>query len=247
MTTASDIILKAQRTAGVVGVGQAAAAEDNSDALNTLNWMMYQWQRKRWMVFHLVDLAFLSTGVQTYSVGPTGNFVISQRPERLEKAYFRQIQAAQPNNVDYPLEILESMEDYSTIQLKTLKTFPGWVFYDPGSPSGLTSNGTLYPWPIPTAALYEIHIIVKDVLQTFPTLATAINLPPEYLAALHYNLALRLRTEYQIPPPMPDYLPSLARDSREVLKGANMAIPRLTIPSELLRPGVYNPYSDQVR
>lgn len=240
MTTPNDIINLALKISGVLGVGQTAQAEDSNDSLTMLNFMMAQWNRKRWLVYHLVDVAFTSTGAQSYTVGPGGNFNVAVRPDRLEAAFFRQIVPSQPNAIDYPLEIIEARETYNNIALKTLVSFPSYIFYDAAYPIGL-----VYPWPIPQATLYAVHLTLKEVLAQFTSLSQDIVLPDEYHAALMYNLAVRLRPAYQLPPD--PSLVALAKDALNVIRNANTQIPRLTMPTDLIRPGIYNPYSDQIR
>lgn len=240
MTTPNEIIHQSLKKSGVLGVGQRALAEDINDAFLDLNDMVAQWQRKRWLVWHLTDNALISTGAQSYTVGPGGQFPFTVRPDRLEAAFFRQLIQSTPNQVDYPLDILEARESYNEIALKQLSSFPMYIFYDPAYPIG-----RVYPWPIPQASIYEIHITVKELLSSFVTLTQAIILPPEYMAALKFNLARRLRSSYRLP--MDPELNALARDALNVLRMANAQVPRLRMPEDILRPGVYNPYSDQIR
>jgi hypothetical protein len=239
MTTPNDIINQALKTSGVLGIGQTAAFEDTNDAFFLLNLMISQWNRKRWLVYHLIDVAFTSTGAVSYTVGPGQNFNCP-RPDRIESAFFRQQIQSIPNQIDYPLEILESREDYNRIALKQLTSFPNYVWYDSAFPIGF-----LYPWPVPQANIYEVHISVKETLPQFTSLAQQINLPPEYFACILYNLAARLRPAYQLPPD-PTII-GLAKDALSVVRGANTQIGRLTLPIEILRPGIYNVYSDQIR
>lgn len=238
-TTPLDIINLALKNAGVLGVGQSAQAEDTNDAFTLMNFMLAQWSRKRWLVYHLIDVAFTSTGAQSYTVGPGQQFNCT-RPDRIEAAFFRQVIPSQPNLIDYPLEIIESRETYNNIALKTLTSFPNYVFYDSAWPIGF-----LYPWPLPQADLYQVHISVKETLTQFTSLGQQINLPPEYYAALLYNLGERLIPMYKLPPD--PILTGLAKDALAVIRASNVQIPRLTLPAELVRPGIYNVYNDQIR
>lgn len=239
MTTALDIINLAFKDAGVLGVGQSLLAEDVNDGLSRLNMMLAQWRVKRWLVWHLVDKSVVSTGAQTYSVGPGGDINVAVRPDRLESAYFRQLTNGSMS-VDYPLQVLQSREDYSRIALKQLSSFAQCIFYDTGYPLG-----TIYPWPIPQPNLYEVHIIIKDVLPEFADLTTSYDFPQEYLAAIHYNLVIRTRAAYRLPPDQ--QFADLAKDAMETIRAANTQIPVLVMPENLIRPGVYNIYSDQTR
>lgn len=268
-TTVGDICTAALKECGAIGVGQTPLAEDINDAWARLQWMIQQWERKRYLVYHLVTLSVVSTGAQTYTVGPGGNIdtqaavddpfspafgpqfgagdpppFVSARPAKLESAYLRQIgNLSSPNQVDFPLELLQSMEDYNRIRLKELKSFPGFAFLDPAWPLA-----TLYPWPVPQASIYQIFITILEQLPiAFAKLTTPFALPYEYYAAMLYNLAMRLRPKYGIRPGrfVMDDLPGLARDSLNVLRQANAQIARLVMPKDLQRAGIYNIFGDR--
>lgn len=239
--SAYDIIILAMKDAGILGIGQTPMAEDMNDALLRLNMMIAQWRVKRWLVWHLVDKSIVSTGAQSYSVGPGGDIDVAVRPDKLESAFFRMLPGSNgTQSVDYPLQILFSREDYSRITLKTLVSFSQCIFYDSAWPMGY-----IYPWPIPQASLYEVHIILKNVLSEFADLATLYSFPPEYFAAIHYNLVVRLRAAYRMPEDVG--YSGLAADALQTIRSANAQIPSLVMPDNLVRPGVYNIYSDQIR
>lgn len=238
MTTPSDILTLALKDAGIVGVGQTPLSEDINDAFTRCNWMLSLWQRKRWLIWHLVDVAKISTGQQSYTVTTGGDFNVP-RPDRLESGFFRLLNTVPPNQVDYPMRIIEAREDYNRISLKQLGTFPDHVFYDAAYPTGV-----LYPWPVPQASLYEIHITLKEQLSQFTSLTQIINLPPEYMAAIHHNMVVRLISAYKLKPDPAQV--ALAVEALSVIRGANTQIPMLQMPSELQQRGKsYNILSDQ--
>jgi hypothetical protein len=237
MTTPNDVIASALKKSGVLGVGQTASAEDTSDAFTDLKQMLATWQRKRWVVYSLVTASKASTGAVSYTVGPSGDFNIA-RPDRLESAFFRQTVQSQPNQIDYPLEIIEAREDYNLIAIKQLQTWPNFIFYDSAYPIG-----SVFPWPVPQSGLYEIFISVKTQLGALTSLTQTINLPPEYMAALVWNLAARLRPSYQLPPD--PSVTAFAVDALNVIRNANAQVPRLHVPVELTRGGIYNVLTDR--
>ena len=243
MTTTLDLINLALLDAGVIGVGQTANAEDLNNAYTRLQFLIKQWDRKRYLVFQMQETGLTSTGAQSYSIGPGGQFNLPVRPDRLDNGcYFRQLVQSSPNQVDYPLELIESWEDYSRICLKQLSTFPAYVFYDPGFPLG-----TVYFWPVPQAGIYEMFLLSKISLSNLITSQTLVLdsiLPNEYFQALYLTLAEILRTAYRLP--VDPILSQRAKEAREVLRGANTALARLRMPDSMVRPGVYNPYSDQI-
>lgn len=260
-TTAGDIASAALRECGAWGVGQTPLASDIEDAQARLQWMLQEWERKRWFVWHLVDYSVVSTGAESYTIGPGGDIntnslwdpmagsfvppvagVVTARPNRIESSFLRQLTLSQPNQIDYPMTLIYSREDYNKIALKQLQSFPGYVFFDSSWPVG-----RLFPWPVPQPNIYELHVSIKEQLPAvFATLATPFSIPFEYYNAMMTNLAIRLRPKYGIVPQQGDHLAGMARNSLNTLKLSNYQISRLQIPGDLVRPQLYNIFSDRM-
>lgn len=261
-TTMGDLCTAALEECGAFGMGQTPTKLDITGAWTRCQWMLQQWARKRWMVYHLLDYSIVSTGALSYSVGPGGDIntvfdagqfnqqfntqfggggpprELTVRPARVESAFVRQIQNVSPNQVDYSMKILQSREDYNRISLKRLQSFPQVVWYDPDWPLG-----HLFVWPIPQPGIYEVHIAAMCQLPAqFMTVASEVTLPYEYYAAMYLNLATRLWAKYGIPP-RPDTA-NLAKEALSLIKGNNTAIASLVMPTELGRGGRYNIFSD---
>lgn len=234
--TPLDIITLALKTANVVGVGQTPSAEDTNDSFNLLNMLMAQLQRRRYFIYNLQTTSFPANGAQSYTVGPGGNFNIP-RPAKIESAYFR-LNSTAPTPVDYPLEVLRAQEDYSRISLKNLNAFPRYAFYDMAYPVG-----NLFVWPLPNSQ-YTIFINTMLQLQQFSTVNDVINLPPEYFAALMWNLVVELYDFYGLPQ-NPTVI-KRAEMALTIIEDANAAIPQLIIPLEArsASTGWYNVYGD---
>lgn len=237
--TVTKLINLSLKDAGIIGVGQTPNAEDSNDALTRLNWMISQWARKRWLIWALETLSKTSTGAESYTVGPSEDYNLSVRPNSIESAFLRQINVNQ--NVDYPLELIEAREVYNEISLKSLQTFPTYLFYDSAWPVG-----RIFPWPIPQPDIYQIHITVKVILSEFTALNQVIDLPPEYFQALHTNLTIILRDAFDLPPK--PVLIARAKESLNVIKNSNAQIARLNMPPGMVKHNSrYNIYSDTYR
>jgi hypothetical protein len=168
MATARDFITLAMKEAGVLGVGQTLLAEDINDGFTLLNRMLAQWQKKRWLVPSLYEIAAVGNSQKSNLIGP-GQYYNAQRPDKIQTAYFKQVGGAFSSafsssfsismggsEVSYPLIPIWSWEDYALIQLKELNSWPQYFFYD-----GAYPYGNVYIWPIPTSS-YEVHLVCKS-------------------------------------------------------------------------------------
>lgn len=244
MSTWIDLISLIFRDSGVLGVGQALQAQDTSDAVRRINMMLSQWKRRRWLVYHLVDYSLLMDGSLFYTIGAGGDLNVA-RPNSIESAFMRQAVQSVPNQIDYPLRLIQSYEDYSRIALKNMQAGPSWyLFYDSGYPLG-----KLYPWPLAGGSAggsgpFEMHIQVKDELTAITTanLGQEIALPPEYEQAVYSVQMQMVRSAYRLPPDAT--INGLARASLETLRTSNLQIPTLNMPVGIRGGGGYNIFSD---
>lgn len=251
--SARDICNEALTVSGIVGDGQTASGKMINDTFGRLNRMLAQWQMQRWLIWHLVENKVLGNGKggdqNPFLLGPAGDVLTPAgaalpafpRPDRIEFAFLRQTIPTQPNSIDYPLEPMFSYEDWSNIALKTLGSFPSYFFYDAAVPLG-----KLYVWPVMSpAGLYETHFLTKEVLSGFASLSTAVLLPGQYEPAMSWNLARITRIAFRRPPD-----PELNKEAKKalnVVRMPNTQVPRLVMPPDLVRPGIYNVFSDQIR
>lgn len=223
--TTGDIITSALKTAGVVGVGQTPLAEDANDALDLLTEIAGTWNRERFMAWRNVEVIIPSTGAQSYA--------LPDRPPRLDSAYARLMtgqQFAGVNNagpVDFPLAIIDSQSDYNTISLKQLGTFPAAVWYSPDYPTG-----SVFPWPIPPAGQFELHAFYRYALPVYTTLTDPLGLPPEYVMALRYELAVRIQINYGLPANRA-HVASLM-GTKATIKATNAHVRNLAMPGALV-------------
>jgi hypothetical protein len=241
MTTGADVVIQGLKKSGVTGQGRTPSADDSQDALSDLNDMLAEWNTQRWMIWHLLDLGVVSNGRQTpYTIGPTGDFNVARRPDRLESAFLRQL-VSTGLDVDTFIEIIPSWEEYAQISLKKLQSFSLYGFLDSTWPLG---NLYIYPWP--QAARYEFHVQLKDVLPIIDLVTDLSTIPDQYVSAMKFNLARRLRQAYGKGLAPDPELNNLARNSLDVVKTSNIAVPELKMPKALIRmSSSWNILSDQ--
>jgi len=146
-------------------------------------------------------------------------------------------------NVDTPIEIIPSREEYNRLSLKGLTSFALYAYYDNAWPTG-----SLFIWPIPNATIYEIFISYKNAIPVFTaaTIGTVLNVPAQYIAAMKFSLAKRYRQAYGKGLRPDPELNALARSSLDIVKQSNIQIPELVMPKVLIiQSSGYNILSDQ--
>ena len=231
----SELVRSILKASGVVGVGQTPLAEDSNEGLFQLNLLLNEWNENRFELFGLENVSFTGTGATSYSVG-SGQTVDVDRPSKIESAFRRQISP----QVDTPIEVIRSQEDYNAIALKNIGNVPQCVFYDPTFP-----NGNLYVYPAPSSQ-YQVFLSVLRRISQFATLNETISLPNIYYNALYWCGAQSIRAAYRRPPDIS--IDRKAKNARTTMRKANMQIPIAKLPRGL--PGMtgptqgYNIYTD---
>lgn len=164
---------------------------------------------------------------------PTDGLDPTQLQQQLFTAQFNPAQfptenifSGTPNPIDYPLTPIPSYEDYASIGLKGMRTWPSCFYYNPAFPFG-----EFRPWPIAQGGLWEFHLVYPEPLPTNLTASSAINLPPEYWDAILWTLAARLAPSYG--QQVNDVIASQARAALNTIRAANTQIPTLGMPSIL--------------
>jgi hypothetical protein len=139
-----DIIENALREINVLAAGESAAAEDLEFGRSKYNRMISDWATQRRTVFYIRNQAFtFTTSQQSYTFGPTGNFVpssptIGTRPARIERANL--VIVSSTPNLEVPLPVINT-DSYADLSIPALSsTLPERHYYEQTVP-----NGTLYP------------------------------------------------------------------------------------------------------
>lgn len=190
MATAQDMIEGALRAIGQLEQGETPDADTLADGLTALNQMIDSWSTEKLSVFCLQDQVFTWTANnRTRTVGPTGDFV-GTRPVILDPSTYFIV-----NNISYPLAILNA-DQYNGIALKTVtSSLPQCLWLNPTDP-----DATMYIYPVPSASI-ELHLYSVLELTQPSTLSTSLVIPPGYLRAFRFNLAVEVATEFGIEPP----------------------------------------------
>ena len=187
MTTAADQINGAMRLLNILDQDDTADATQLANGLTALNQMIDSWNTERLSIYSTQDQQFTWTaGNASRTLGPSGNF-IGNRPVLLDDStYYKNASTG----VSYGVSFI-NQEQYDAIALKTATTtYPQVMFINMDYP-----NITMYVYPVPTTDLEWHFISVTEITQP-ATSGTTLALPPGYLRAFKYNLALEIAAEY---------------------------------------------------
>lgn len=211
MSTARDIIKGSLRLIGAIATGETPAAEEISDGLYALNEMIDSWSNEKLIVHQIHKEKFtLTPSTQSYTLGTGGTFN-SARPLKIIEAGL-EIQGADPYEI--PMDLL-TVEEWAELSDKeTLSSIPTKLYCE-----GTFPLETLNLWPIPSEA-NKIVLYSWKPLTTFASANTEAMLPPGYLRALRYNLALELAPEYGKEPS--SLVMNSAMEAKENIKRMNI-------------------------
>ena len=207
--TALDLITRSMRLINALAAGEQPTPEDANDALETLNELIDGWSTQSLAVYSTNNDEFTTTpGKARYTYGAGGD-INAQRPIFVNDAYcIRQ-------GVTTFVRVIDITE-YNTIPLKgTSQPLVERLLY-----TNLFPFGQIDLWPVPSEAV-TIGITSGRVIADVPDLQTSIALPPGYLRALRYNLAVDLWPEYANKITDIDQIREIARKSLGNIKVAN--------------------------
>jgi len=244
MATAGDQINGALRLLGILAEGETPSASMAQDALSAFDQMVDSWNTERLAVFCTQDQTYMwDAGARIRTLGPTGDFVYvigtqsevpiitqddqylsledgnptnQQRPILLEDSTFFRDPAT---NVAYGIKFINQLQ-YNNIAVKTVtSTYPQVMFVNNTFP-----DISMSVYPVPSRVL-EFHFISVQKLLDPATLETELLLPPGYLRAFRYNLALELAPEFGVEP---------AADVRRVAMYSKRNLKRINNPRDVM-------------
>jgi hypothetical protein len=223
MATAGDLITGALRLIGQLAEGEVPSSETSNDALLALNQMIDSWNTERLSVYTTQDQVFTwPASLISRTLGPTGDF-IGNRPVLLDDStYFRD----PGTGISYGIKII-NQQQYDGIAVKTVtSTFPQVIWLNPDVP-----NLGMFIYPVPTRDLEWHFISVTEITQP-ATLATDLVVPPGYLRAFRFNLAVEISTEFGVEPP--PNVSRIAMSSKRNLKRINNPEDIMSLPYSIV-------------
>lgn len=194
VTVGSDILYPALRLIRLIRPGHGPQTEIITEALAALNALLDSWNTERLTVPAVLRNVFtLASNAQSYTIGPSGAFLVTNRPSRVEKAGLIDITNNPSQPIELPMEVL-TLDQWKAIPVKGVtSTIPLKLWYDQGLSVG---NGTIYLYPVPTIA-NQVALYLWQTLAQFQAVEDAFALHPGYLRAIQYNLAVELAPRFE--------------------------------------------------
>ncbi len=191
--TGSELITGALTKIRVARAGDVPSAEDLELGRVTLNTILNLWNADERAVYAKTVVGGLFTpALSPHTIGPTGTWVVAQRPERIEAA---ELGIPLIPTSARPITV-RGFRWYSELATPGLTSIiPTDVYYEKGWP-----DGSLYFWPVPTAA----YTCALWVWTLFSSIAAAdvgndYSLPPGYDALMQLTLAQWLAPSFGQP------------------------------------------------
>ena len=189
--TTLDLLKGAANVLGLLGSGETLTASDADALLGTLNRVLDSWNAERAAVYREVIATFtLQPSLQPHTVGPTGVFVVSQRPVSLAA-----VTLILSDTTRIPIDVHQGPDGaawWADIRVQGItSSVPTDVYYDAAWP-----NGSLYFWPVPAAA-YNVELLSRIILADL-ALDDTFSLPPGYLDALTLTVAEQASTDFGV-------------------------------------------------
>lgn len=228
--TGRDLIVRALKKLGVLAEGESASNESASDGLDTLNDLLDSWTNENLFIYSKIREEFtLSPNTSSYGMGSGSDFNTT-RPQKIEEATIL-ISGTTPFEV--PIRVITS-DEWARIEIKTVTSpIPIMVY-----PNMTYPNATINLWPVPASA-YSLVLYSWKPLATLASLTTDLSLPPGYIRALTYALAMELAPAYG-KTASPEIINS-AQESKAAIKRMNTKPHFLYVDAGLLpRKAVFN-------
>ncbi len=214
--TAKDVINFSAKLSNIMASGEGLNDDEYTDCLGALNAMLAAWNTEQITVYSIVQYSHaLSANTQTYTIG-TGATFNTTRPTKIVAA-----RVLHANGLSVPLQIIDVAAWNSIPETALTGVSPRLLYCDYNYPSA-----TLYLSPIPSGTP-TLYLSLWEELTGFATLDDTFDLPPGYLEAVWYNLAVHLAIMFGKP---------ISGDLRNEATARKSAIAQLNVSDQTANP-----------
>lgn len=188
MAVAQDIINSAFRLVGVLDPGETPSASESQTGLERLNALVDAWAVDRISEYSINPVTVtLTTGTEAYTVTP--------RVVRVQTATVTVPAASGGGNgsFSFPVKVLTAEQWAAMPKRAATAAQPSFAWFDAAFP---TAQVHVYPVMGTVVGTRTLNLYAWKSLAQWATLATDIAIPPAYLKAIQYNLAVDLAPEF---------------------------------------------------
>lgn len=185
MNSPFRVIENAYFEAGKIEEGQEPSSEMYAKGMVRMNDLMSLWQTQGLRLWLQTDLAIpLIAGQGTYTIGPTGNVVMT-RPTRIIEAYY-----VDADGTSRPV-FLYSRNEWDTLSQKETPGVINSIFVDKQVPYLIVNC-----WQVPDDINAEglLHVIIQQQQPLIVQLTDNLLFGPEWFLALVWGMAEQLAT-----------------------------------------------------
>jgi hypothetical protein len=151
-----------------------------------------------------------------YTIGPSGDFDTTRPQSILAASYLQYPGTAQEIEVPRAVITTDAWQQISVKQLSN--TLFTCLYY---SPTYADDLGSIFLWPIPDNADYDLVLYRSAQISRFPSLSATIDLPEGTEEAIQMNVTVRLA---------PYYEKSASQDVKDFARNSLAAIMRNNLP-----------------
>lgn len=223
--TAREIMTSAMTEINANAQGETPTAGDAAWCLEKLQRLIDRFNARQEIIFNVNFTKFtLQANHAPHTIGPTGDFVMAQRPIKLVAAAL--VLTSSGTGIDIPLNVRDDAW-WAAQTIKSLtSTVPTDVYYSPDIP-----NGTLNIWPVPSA-VNDIRLELWTGLTQALNLDTALAMPPAYWDFVVLTLARDISPSFgdsAIQIVQSPIFQATFREARNAVTQNNMGSPRLVM------------------
>jgi hypothetical protein len=227
VATFGDLVTDALSEINALTPGQPIDAGDMSLGIQrVINFLDSMTARPLMSFVKLLNAYTFGSTKQTYTIGPSGDFV-TNRPQEILGADI--VDNAVSPTIFIPVRIVDADEYESIRVLNIQSSIPVILWYQPTFP-----NGTINMWPQPASPSFQLRIQVNSPFgQGAVDVGTTIVTPPGGYEAIMYSVAERLCNPFGKTGPIVQDLQERARKAIALFVSVNAESPKLAMDSQI--------------
>lgn len=190
MALVSDLIVSVMQLMGALTQGETPNTDEQTSIFNRLNELIDAWNTDRLNIFTVQSALYgLVASKGTYQIGPGAADFNVARPVNVETAH-----VVSGAGIRSKMDMLNSLE-WAAIKEKTVQALmPYRFYYDAQFP---IANINIWPQPsLAAGGATNIELFTWQPLAAFASVSSVVSLPPAYLKAIRYNLAVDLAPDF---------------------------------------------------